>query len=157
MKKGLIKAGVLVVVFFAALIGFSLMTNQTNKDLTTDMANATLPMIDLYTGTQKINELHGYTVQMDASYMRDTITPVGTDMKVPATIQTFGTDVDAISYKIRSMDGKDLIAEAAITDYTENGGLISMQIPIQNLIKEGQEYNLILELKHKDTIIIQGS
>ena len=150
MKKGLIKAGVLVVVFFAALIGFSLMTNQTNKDLTTDMANATLPMIDLYTGTQKINELHGYTVQMDASYMRDTITPVGTDMKVPATIQTFGTDVDAISYKIRSMDGKDLIAEAAITDYTENGGLISMQIPIQNLIKEGQEYNLILELKHKD-------
>lgn len=99
MKKGLIKAGVLVAVFFAALIGFSLMTNQTNKDLTTDMANATLPMIDLYTGTQKINELHGYTVQMDASYMRDTITPVGTDMKVPATIQTFGTDVDAISYK----------------------------------------------------------
>ena len=111
MKKGLIKAGVLVAVFFAALIGFSLMTNQTNKDLTTDMANATLPMIDLYTGTQKINELHGYTVQMDASYMRDTITPVGTDMKVPATIQTFGTDVDAISYKIRSMDGKDLIAD----------------------------------------------
>ena len=103
MKKGLIKAGVLVVVFFAALIGFSLMTNQTNKDLTTDMANATLPMIDLYTGTQKINELHGYTVQMDASYMRDTSgsRPVGTDMKVPATIQTFGTDVDAISYKIR--------------------------------------------------------
>ena len=150
MKKGFIKAGILVVIFFAALIFFSLMTNQTNEDLTTDMANATLPMIDLYTGDTEINELHGYTTQMDASYMRDTITPVGADMKVPATIQTFGTNVDGISYKIRSMDGQDLIAEAEITDYTENGGLISVQIPIQNLIKDGQEYNLILELKHKD-------
>lgn len=152
MKKGIIKAGVLTVLFFAALFFFSFATNQNNEDLTTEMANATLPMIHLYTGETQINELHGYTSEMDASYMRDSITPVGEDMKIPTSIQTFGTDIDAISYKIRSMDGKDLIAEAEIADYVENAGFIAVQIPIQNLIKEGQEYNLIIELKHKDEV-----
>ena len=146
MKKGIVKAIVLTIIFIAALVVFSFATNQTNEDLTTEMADATLPMIHLYTGDTQINELHGYTTQMDASYMRDTVTPIGTDMKIPAAIQTYGTKVDTISYKIRSMDGKDLIADSDITDFSENGGTISVEIPIQNLVKDNQEYNLIIEL-----------
>lgn len=150
MKKGAIKAAVLTILFLAALFFFSFITNQTNEDLTTEMEDATLPLIHLYIGDTKVNELHGYAQQMDASYMRDTITPVGADMKIPADIQTYGMKIDAISYKIRSIDGKDLIADSDITDYSEEGGKIAIQIPIQNLIKDGQEYNLIIELKSDD-------
>lgn len=152
MKKGVIKTTVLILLFFAALFTFSFITNHTNEDLTTEMEDATLPMMHLYIGDTKVNELHGYTVQMDASYMRDTITPVGDTMEIPADIQTYGMEIDAISYKIRSIDGKDLIADSDITNYKEEGGKISIEIPIQNLIKEGQEYNLIIELTNKDNI-----
>lgn len=152
MKKGAIKAAVLTILFVVALFFFSFITNQTNEDLTTEMQDATLPIIHLYIGDTKVNELHGYAQQMDASCMRDTIVPVGEDMKIPADIQTYGMKIDAISYKIRSIDGKDLIADSDITNYSEEDGKISIQIPIQNLIKDGQEYNLILELKSGEKI-----
>ena len=78
MQKGTIKAIVLPVVFVLAVIIFSFMTNQTNEDLTTEMSEATLPVLTLYDGKTAINELYGYTEKMDAAYMRDTITPIAT-------------------------------------------------------------------------------
>lgn len=50
MQKGTIKAIVLPVVFVLAVIIFSFMTNQTNEDLTTEMSEATLPVLTLYDG-----------------------------------------------------------------------------------------------------------
>ena len=47
MQKGTIKAIVLPVVFVLAVIIFSFMTNQTNEDLTTEMSEATLPVLTL--------------------------------------------------------------------------------------------------------------
>ena len=47
MQKGAIKAVVLTVIFFVAVGVFSMMTNHVNEDLTTEMKNATLPVITL--------------------------------------------------------------------------------------------------------------
>ena len=71
MRKGTIKAIVLPVVFVLAVIIFSLMTNKTNEDLTTEMSDATLPVVTLYDGNTAVNELHGYIEKMSAAYMRD--------------------------------------------------------------------------------------
>ena len=105
MQKGTIKAIVLPVVFVLAVIIFSFMTNQTNEDLTTE----------IYDGKTAINELYGYTEKMDAAYMRDTITPIGEDRLLPVTVKTYQTAVDKISYEIRSLDAKRLIANADVT------------------------------------------
>lgn len=43
MKKGLIKVVVLLAVFCFGILGFGLMMNHSNRDLTTEMADATLP------------------------------------------------------------------------------------------------------------------
>ena len=39
--------------------------NDTNEDLTTEMKEATLPVITMYQGDQELNELHGYVTEMD--------------------------------------------------------------------------------------------
>ena len=117
MRKSTIKIIVLPVIFIVAVILFSIMTNQTNEDLTTEMANATLPVVTLYENQTAVNELYGYTGEMDAAYMRDTITPVDESRQLPVTIQTYQTAVDKISYEIRSMDAKRLIANADVTSY----------------------------------------
>lgn len=153
VKKSIIKISALIVIFFVALICFSLATNQTNEDLTKEMKEATLPIVSLYTNNIQVNELHGYTKSMDVAYMRDTITPVGDDMVIPARVATYGMKIDSISYRIRSMDGKNLISEAEITDQETKSDEISMKIPIQNLITQDKEYVLILELKKKDKTI----
>ena len=153
MQKGTIKAIVLAVVFVLAVIIFSFMTNQTNEDLTTEMSEATLPVLTLYDGKTAINELYGYTEKMDAAYMRDTITPIGEDRLLPVTVKTYQTAVDKISYEIRSLDAKRLIANADVTSYTENKGMISMELPIQNLLEENEEYLLVIQLESGDRMI----
>lgn len=153
MHKGIIKAIVLSVVFISAVIIFSHMTNQTNEDLTTEMADATLPVITLYNGETAMNELHGYAVEMNAAYMRDTITPVQTGEKLPVTIQTYQTPVDAISYEIRSLDGERLIANADANTYAETKGIITVELEIQNLLTAGEEYLLVIELESGDKSI----
>lgn len=153
MHKGAIKAIVLSAVFLIAVVIFSYMTNQTNEDLTTEMAEATLPVITLYNGEMEINELHGYSTEMNAAYMRDTITPVQTGEKLPVMIQTYQTPVDGISYEIRSLDAKRLIANADANAYTETKGIISVDLEIQNLLTAGEEYLLVIELESGDKTI----
>ena len=73
MRKGTIKAAVLAAVFIGAVLIFGRFMNDTNEDLTTEMKEATLPVITMYQGDQELNELHGYVTEMDAAYMRDII------------------------------------------------------------------------------------
>ena len=153
MQKGAIKAVVLTVIFFVAVGVFSMMTNHVNEDLTTEMKNATLPVITLESSEQEVNELYGYHTKMNAASMRDTITPIGKDRKLPVTIQTYETSVDAISYEIRSLDGERLIANADVNSYDEKKGTITAELEIQNLLQEGEEYLLLINLESGNDVI----
>lgn len=150
MSKGVIKAIVFGIVFLVAIVVFGFATNHTNEDLTTEMKEATFPVVYLYYGDEQVNELFGYKSEMDARYMRDSITPIDTDRILPVKIQTYNYDVDAVSYEIRSMDTSRLIADSEVEDYTNDGGSISADFQIQNLLNEGEEYLLILKLKSGD-------
>lgn len=147
MQKGAIKAAVLSAVFILAVIIFGKLTNHVNEDMTTEMADAKLPVISLYENNTEINELHGYTAQMNAAYMRDTITPIDESRKLPVAIQTYQTAVDAIAYEIRSLDAGRLIANAELTSYEESKGKITAELEIQNLLEEKEEYLLIIQLE----------
>lgn len=153
MQKGTIKAAVLLIIFILAVLIFGKMTNHVNEDLTTEMEEATLPVISLYQDDREINELHGYSVEMDAAYMRDTVTPIGEERILPITIQTYHTAVDTISYEIRSLDAERLIANADVTSYEEKRGRIAAELQIQNLLEAGEEYLLIIQLESGDESI----
>lgn len=147
MSKGFIKAAVLVLVFLLSGMIFTKMMNHSNEDLTTEMAEATLPVIFLYQNGTAINELHGYSTEMEAAMMRDTITPIEKDRILPVTVQSYGTKVDGISYEIRSLDAKRLIADAGVTSYEEKKEQISADLKIQNLLENDKEYLLIIKLQ----------
>lgn len=157
MKKGIIKFTVLICVFFIGVQVFGQLTNHTNEDLTTEMADATLPIVSFYisdeTGRQEINELRGYTAQMQPVYMRDTITTVSKDRLLPLKIQTYDTRVDEISYEIRSLDAQRLIADSKVENYEEEKGKITAEITIQNLLEENEEYLFIFKLKSRNDTI----
>ena len=85
--------------------------------------------------------------------MRDTITPVGTDRLLPIQVRTYDTQVDGISYEIRSMDIDRLIADATIEDYEQTKEKISASLPIQNLLEENREYLLIIKLSSGENTI----
>ena len=134
MQKGIIKAIVLSVIFFVAVAIFSIVTNQVNEDLTTEMADASLPVLSLYSDNTEINELHGYTEEMDAAFMRDTITPITDDRILPVKITTYFKTIDGISYEIRSLDGERLVADAQVEEFKQIRGQIRVEFQIQNLL-----------------------
>lgn len=156
MRKGIIKSLALIAVFCFGVLGFGRMNNHSNQDLTTEMADATLPLVSLYiwdadTGERiEINELRGYTSQMDGVYMRDAITPVGEDRLLPIQIRMYDTEIDGLSYEIRSLDMGRLIADAKVDDYERGNGKIDAVLPIQNLLEINEEYLLILKLSSEE-------
>lgn len=150
MNKGMIRALVLAGVFLVSTVVFSFLTNKTNPDMTTELEEATLPTVQLYYKEQKINELYGYVDEMNAVYMRDSITPIDMDRLLPIRVQNGSYAVDELSYEIRSMDTKRLIADAKVDSYSQKNGVITADLPIQNLLDSNAEYLLIIHLLHGD-------
>lgn len=153
MNKGVIRAIVLVLTFVAAVVLFSALTNKTNRDMTAEMKEATLPTIDLYYQEEPINQLYGYVDEMNAVYMRGDITPIGADSLLPISVRCGNYAVDAIFYEIRSMDTERLVADAQVSDYQQEGGVITAELAIQNLLEENQEYILMITLEHGDQTV----
>lgn len=147
MKKNVIRAIVLIAVFFGTIFGFGAINTQTNEDLTKDMAQATMPVVYLYHENTKINELHGYTMEMDAAYMRDSITPVSEENHIPMEIATHSQTITGISYQIRSLDLEELLVDTEISEFSQEKGMIRTDIPIQSIVDEETEYQLILNLE----------
>ena len=147
MNKKVIKPIVLVALFFVAIIIFSITTNKDNRDMTTTMAKATLPVMYFQQGDNQINELHGYVNKMDVTQMRDSITPVDDTRILPVIVHTYGKKIDAMRYEIRSMDGERLVAKSNVTDYKTSGNKVTADLMIQNILDEDQEYTLVVTLE----------
>ncbi len=90
MNRKVIKPVVLSGLFLAALIVFSIITNQDNKDMTTAMKEATLPIVQFYEGNNSVAQLHGYVSEMNITKMRDGIVPVDHTRLLPLKINTYG-------------------------------------------------------------------
>ena len=153
MKKGIIKAIVLAVCFVAAAITFGYFTNQNSANLTTEMKAASYPVISVYHKEYLVAELHGYREKMDMTTMRDSVVPLQSDRAVTVEINTFGRQIDQISYEIRSLDGERLIADRVCEDYSLNGDIIRLDLVMENLLEEREEYQLLFLLQSADDTI----
>lgn len=137
-------------VFLVSLVTFSILTNRENTDLTTVMAEASLPVMYFYNGETQINELHGYVKEMDAVGMRDSITPVNSDRMLHMGISTYGKNIRTISYEIRSLDSKRLVAEAVLDKCVKKDNIITADIKVQNILEKNDEYLLIFKINTDD-------
>ncbi len=150
MNKKWIKPVVMVMVFIAAVIVTNLTMNRGNKDLTTTMAEATLPVVEFaYNGTT-VEELHGYVDEMKVTEMRDSIIPINDSRTLSMSISTYGASIDEISYEIRSLDASRLVAEDEISEYQHTDNNISAEVTVPNVLENNEEYLLIFDLKTGD-------
>lgn len=80
MRKGIIKIVILILVFCLTVVVMGERDRQTEMNLTSEMASVTLPVLYLQRDNVKLNQLYGYSAEMDATAMRDTITPLREDL-----------------------------------------------------------------------------
>ena len=127
MKKRIIKAGVLIAVFIAALVISSLVINSGTEDEIVDMGAPTLPRISFTVDGTEVNPLFGYVQDMDITAMRDTITPLGADGSLTMNIEDDGNDISDIRYEVYSLDGEDMYADGK-ADVPDEGEQVSLSI-----------------------------
>ena len=111
MKEKIIKTGVLTVVFVLAMLGFSVLTNQGNTDMTAAMEGATLPTIQFETEGYTVNLLAGYTREMHIPAVRDTITPLDQDGRVTLKLHAHEAEIKGLSYEVYTLDGSEVLLE----------------------------------------------
>lgn len=149
MNKKWIKPLVLAIVFIGSLVSFSLVTNKSQTDMTTSLAEATLPVVSFsYQGTT-VNELFGYVNEMVDTNMRGNITPVGDDRMLHIVVDTDGVEVSELQYEIRSMDGTRLVVKNATKDFSRAGNQLKADVELENILQDNEEYALKLTLQGK--------
>lgn len=144
MKKVIGKSIFFVAVLLASFLILEMAMNQGNTDMTSEMAKASYPLVSISMDGGAVNYLHGYAEEMSAAYMRDTITPIGTDRKITIQMDKFGEPVQKLSYEVRSADGSRLIENHDLKDIQTTKDQITASFTIKDLITAGNEYNLIL-------------
>lgn len=118
-KKKLTDAGILLLVFIAAVIGFSLYTNKGNANLTADMGAATFPQISFSYNGYTLNTLNGYAKAMDIPVMRDVVTPV-TGQQVSGEVRSYDNRISSVEYIVYSLDGKQKLKNGILNLLGEN-------------------------------------
>lgn len=146
MKRTIIKASIVVCVFFATLFIVSTVMNKDNADMTTEMSKASYPVIWFDYEGFRINEMHGYSDVMEVNQMREGITPLSSGRKVHLEIQPYGRGIKRITYEVRSLSGNRLIESTQLQDFEENENEISVSFALKDLIETNQEYMLVIIL-----------
>ena len=116
MKKILIHAGILTVVFIVAVIVISIITNIGNVNMTADMGAPTRPVISFQVNGYRINALAAYREEMDIPSMRGTITPLTIDGRVKINIDRYGNQIESLEYAVYPLDGSEVLGGNNISD-----------------------------------------
>ena len=127
MKRRVVKAGVLIAVFIAALVISSLVINSGTDDEIVDMGAPTLPRISFRIDGTEVNPLFGYVQDMDITAMRDTITPLNADGSLTMDIEADGREISDIRYEVYSLDGEDMYTDGR-ADVPAEGETVSLSV-----------------------------
>lgn len=143
MKRAIIKGLLLGCIFALALLILSRVMNQGNTDMTTEMGEATYPVLSMYVGSYRVGSLHGYAQSMECAYLRDNLQPIDEDRKIDVRMDTYGRRIDSIAFEVRSLDGERLVESTPVETYEKGEDDISFSITLKDLIESDTEYMLV--------------
>lgn len=140
------RIGVFLSVFFLSMAVAEKLLNRGNTDMTAEMGQATLPIVYMNVNDEYVNPLHGYTVDMEGSYLRGAITPLKANREVDILIDTYGAIISKIGYEVRSKDMQRLIEDTDLDGYKYENDMITATLPIKDLIDDDKEYMLVIKV-----------
>ncbi|MDO5403587.1 MAG: hypothetical protein Q4F11_09120 [Eubacteriales bacterium] len=144
---------ILAVIFMVtAVVTFISMNFEAAQLYTTTMKAATLPVVDMVTASgTHYNQLHGYTAPIDGAMLNESITPLPSDKKLSIAINTYGSHISRISYKVRNIEDSSLIENTEVKDFSQSGSTVEAQLNIKNLIDDNVLYLLEINVSTDNT------
>ena len=154
--KNVINKILILLVVFVAIIGIYLFIGRDKKETESIiMGKPTLPTVTLLASSGEnadnsieINELFGYTNQMETKYMRDSITPISSGRTMTVKVKKYDNVVMGAEFEVRSMDCERLIekTEVLAENITEDEEYAYIKLNFDNMLDADTEYNLVVKL-----------
>lgn len=146
MKKVFNKIIILSLVFIAAMVVLFFRSDNKIENEPVTMGRATLPIMNVKQGESYINTLRGYTMSMEAKYMRDSITPVSSDRLINININNCDNMIISAEYEVMGMSAEKTYQKSEIKDFNASPDTTGMQIVLDNSITPDEEYLLVIKL-----------
>ena len=149
MKRTLQKAGILFLIFIAALVIYFISArNAMEKENTvyTSMEEPSLPVVYMKLNGKEINCLHGYMQDMGNQAARDSISVLPENRELGIKITEYGNTITGISYEVRNLSLDRLIERTDVTEWDSSEGSTTAVLPIQNLLIRNEPYYLTLNV-----------
>ncbi len=125
-------------------------TYMGNRDMTTVMAAATLPVAYMEENGQFYNEMHGYVQEMDGSYMKDSILGISEDHALGLAIEKYNAHILNVSYEVRSLDMERLIEDSDQIAVEDDGKYLHIALDLKDLLEKSVRYLLLLKVETEE-------
>lgn len=149
MNKMMKRAGILVVIFVAAVLIYFIGNREAFKQTGTvyeALGEAELPIVSVLSCGREMNEMHGYRTDMGKSVARESLTVLPEDRALPIQVGYFDGAVLGIRYEIRSLDLERLVENTKLESWETKDQAVSAVLPIQNLLTRDREYLLRIDI-----------
>lgn len=148
LLKHIYRGIILIVVFIAALFYFSRDIKEVvfDFDNTIAMEETTLPLVTIKTGNDTINLLQGYTSNLDANKIRESVTPIGTDQSLEVLIQQENYEIKKLNYELREFVGNSMIEDNSISVFEDERDYRSAKLKLKAELIPDKEYALKITL-----------
>lgn len=144
MLKHIYRAIILVCIFAGSVYYFGLGMQEEvfNLDKTIEMSQTTFPVVTMKIDDSMINLLHGYSNNINASLMRESITPLSGDQSFTVYIDEKENDVKRVIYELRDVSDNKLIETDTINALEKIEHYKTAKIKVKEPLVEGREYTV---------------
>lgn len=148
-KRKLYRYLILLWIFLVALLVYSVhyfRSMEKSNTVYSSLSEARLPLLYVEKEGRILNEMYGFMQDMGRSSSEDSLTVLPADRQLRMSVEERNSSIASIQYEIRSLDLTQLIERGSVTELSRDGERLQFQLPIQNLIEEGQQYLLKLSV-----------
>ena len=152
MKQNkVIQISIFGIIFLVSLFIWNYTLVGRNNQGVTETQQSTFPLLNLSVDGKNINELHGYYGNVDASLIRDSITPVY-ENQIKVILKDAAEDISVISYKVYDTDNKTVLGNGD-TAFHKVKGKSTADIQIKERLENGKTYLMELSVKQDNKTI----
>lgn len=139
---------ILIAIFIGALYYFSGDIKEVvfDNDNTTVMADATFPLVTIKAGDSIINLLHGYSTNLAANKLRESVIPLTLDKTFDVVIDQEDYIIKKLNYEVRDFTQNSLIEEGSISVFEEAGNTKTAKIKLTSELANDKEYAIKITL-----------
>ncbi len=144
---------ILLAVFIGALYYFSgdikEVVFETNN--TTEMARATFPLVTIREDGNEINLLHGYSTNLAANKLRETLIPLDAERTFEVIIDQKDYDIKKLNYEVRDFLDNSLIENGSVSVFEKAEEKKKAKIKLTTELPMEKEYAVKITLISSDS------